>query len=463
MSGLAPVNENATWSADAEAHSCYMLQNGITHDEIPGYAGLHAGRRHRRQQRQRRGVSSSINATARNHIDLWMTGPFHAIGILRHNLATSGFGLCATRRTHRRRGAPAARSTSIRGIDTARPRPATPILFPGDGATVPLNRFVTEFPNPLTMCGWTGNAGLPLIAMMPNKVTNGDRDAHRPERPGRDLHPAQGQHRVRRHRQGDPRRRQRGGRDAPRHPRRRHLHARRVNSNGGSGTWSLHRRTTRRSGRCGATPSPSRPTRSRPPDGRSTSSRSIRSASSTARKGHGAAPSAGQTVRIKVAGRDVIALSANFVAVRPRRDRLHHGLQLHGEIARREHAQLQRPADSSPTRRSCRSSSGEMCLFSLVDVDVVIDVNGFYRTSARTAEFNPITPAASARHAQRRAQRLQGRRGTRGSASTGAVRRVRRSGVDAVSLNVTAIQGAGRRIPAGLPVRMPSERRDLAP
>ena len=28
-----------------------------------------------------------------------MTGPFHAIGILRHNLRTSGFGLCASNDT----------------------------------------------------------------------------------------------------------------------------------------------------------------------------------------------------------------------------------------------------------------------------------------------------------------------------------------------------------------------------
>ena len=40
-------------------------------------------------------VSSSIDADARSHIDLWMTGPFHAIGILRHNLRSTGFGLCA--------------------------------------------------------------------------------------------------------------------------------------------------------------------------------------------------------------------------------------------------------------------------------------------------------------------------------------------------------------------------------
>ena len=32
MSNLDPVSGNATWSAQAQAHSCYMLLNGIAHD-----------------------------------------------------------------------------------------------------------------------------------------------------------------------------------------------------------------------------------------------------------------------------------------------------------------------------------------------------------------------------------------------------------------------------------------------
>ena len=147
-----------------------MLQNGITHDEIPGATGLHPGRRHRRQQRQRR-RQQLVSATARNHIDLWMTGPFHAIGILRHNLGTSGFGLCADNDTPTPWHSGGTLDV-IRGIDYGIPRPTTPIVFPGDGATVPLHSFITESPNPMTMCGWTGTAGLPLIAMMPNDVTS---------------------------------------------------------------------------------------------------------------------------------------------------------------------------------------------------------------------------------------------------------------------------------------------------
>ena len=39
MSGLGPVTENTTWSAEGQAHSCYMLHNGISHDEVPGNPG----------------------------------------------------------------------------------------------------------------------------------------------------------------------------------------------------------------------------------------------------------------------------------------------------------------------------------------------------------------------------------------------------------------------------------------
>ena len=94
MSGVAPVTANSTWSAEAEAHSCYMLENGITHDEVPGATGYTPGG-DTAGNSGNVAVSSSFSATARSHIDLWMTGPFHAIGVLRHNLGTSGFGLCA--------------------------------------------------------------------------------------------------------------------------------------------------------------------------------------------------------------------------------------------------------------------------------------------------------------------------------------------------------------------------------
>jgi hypothetical protein len=168
MSGLDPVGADATWSSEAEAHSCYMLQNGISHDEVPGNPGYTFGG-DTAGNNGNVAVSSSVSATPRNHIELWMTGPFHAIGVLRHNLRTSGFGLCADANTSPWRSG--GTLDVLRGLDST-PRPAAPTVFPGNLSTVPLHSFVTEFPNPLTMCGWTGSAGLPLIAMMPSDVTS---------------------------------------------------------------------------------------------------------------------------------------------------------------------------------------------------------------------------------------------------------------------------------------------------
>ena len=82
MSGLGAVSENATWSSQAYSHGCYMLYNGIAHDEIPGKLGYTSGG-DLAGNNGNVAVSSSTTATARNHVDLWMTGPFHAIGVLR--------------------------------------------------------------------------------------------------------------------------------------------------------------------------------------------------------------------------------------------------------------------------------------------------------------------------------------------------------------------------------------------
>ena len=140
-------------SAGAQLHSCYMLYNGITHDEVPGLTG-YTPEGDAAGNSGNVAVSSAINTSARSHVELWMTGPFHAIGVLRPNLRSSGFGHCdlgrhtdvAFRRNARRASA---------GSSSA-PRPSNPILFPGNGTTTNLDRFVVESPNPLTYCGWTG-------------------------------------------------------------------------------------------------------------------------------------------------------------------------------------------------------------------------------------------------------------------------------------------------------------------
>ncbi|HEX2783333.1 MAG TPA: CAP domain-containing protein [Ilumatobacteraceae bacterium] len=170
MAGVAPVAEDPAMSSGAAAHSCYMLQNGVAHDEdpsLPGYTpeGDAAGRN------GDVAVSSVINTSERSHLELWMSGPFHAIGVIRPNLRSTGFGKCDRDSTPTPWHS-AATLDVIRGLDTSAPRPSEPILFPGNGTTTNLYRFVTESPDPLSFCGWTGPAGLPIIALMPETATN---------------------------------------------------------------------------------------------------------------------------------------------------------------------------------------------------------------------------------------------------------------------------------------------------
>jgi len=168
MAGVGPVSEDPAMSSGAAAHSCYMLYNGITHDEAPGLPG-YTPEGDAAGNNGNVAVSTQINTSARSHVELWMSGPFHAIGVLRPNLERTGFGKCDLDSTPTWHSG--ATLDVLRGLGST-PRPPYPILFPGDGTTTNLNRFIAESPNPLTFCNWTGVAGLPIIAMMP-EAANG--------------------------------------------------------------------------------------------------------------------------------------------------------------------------------------------------------------------------------------------------------------------------------------------------
>lgn len=165
MAALPPVVEDAALSYGSKLHSCYMLQNGITHAEQPGAPG-YTPEGNAAGQNGNVGVHSLAGTSERFFIELWMTGPFHAIGLLRPGLQRVGFGKCDNA------SAPLYRSAAtldvIRGLGAA-PALTSPVLFPGDGMTTSLDRFQVEAPNPLSFCGWpvNGGAGLPVLALMP--------------------------------------------------------------------------------------------------------------------------------------------------------------------------------------------------------------------------------------------------------------------------------------------------------
>lgn len=178
MSHLPPVTHDPALSnPGATNHSCYMLWHGISHDENPiykadptkpGYEYTPQGDASGRASNV--AISTNINATQRSFLELWMTGPFHAIGVLRPNLQRVGFGECRSAITPKWRSA--ATLNIISGLGPKVPQ-TEPILFPGNGTVTNLYRFVTESPNPVTLCGWSSStpAGLPVIAMMPEAPT----------------------------------------------------------------------------------------------------------------------------------------------------------------------------------------------------------------------------------------------------------------------------------------------------
>jgi hypothetical protein len=389
QSGLGAVTSNPWWSAGAVNHSCWMLLNGIAHDEQPGTPGYttsgdEAG------NNGNVAVSTNSLATARSHIDLWMSGPFHAIGLLRSSLRQAGFGICSS---------PPNPSTTawksgatldvLRGNDWSAPKPAEPVVFPGNGATTSLTRFVAESPDPRTFCGWGGrNVGLPLIALMPSRVTSAVASLSGPNGPVPTcvLHTANttgvassilgGDHAVV---------------VVPNAPLTTGKYTASVGSNGGNATWTFH--VDPNAALAPAGPDPAATTSLAAAAG----FRSItpfrfadsRSALGVTRL------QAGRPTRVKVAGQrglptDITAVSANFTVVGP--DGRGFLTAYNCSATRPTVSTLNyQPYDVVPNQAVIPLDRGDLCLYSMRNADVVIDVNGYVSPSA-TQRFVPVDP-----------------------------------------------------------------------
>ena len=167
-SGLDPVTEDSALTAGALKHSQYIVGNQtLVHDETDGGP-------YWTPEGDKAGNASNVAASGgttpdRQFIELFMTAPYHALGILRPGVERVGYARADDT------SKPSIKSAaSLDIISALSPRATvTPILFPGDGSTVPLDRFVAEHPDPRNSCGWAGQTvGLPLIAMLPEAATN---------------------------------------------------------------------------------------------------------------------------------------------------------------------------------------------------------------------------------------------------------------------------------------------------
>ena len=393
QSGLAPVVNNPAWSDGATNHSCWMLLNGIAHDETPGSPGYTA----EGDQAGNSGnvaVSSNSSATPRSHIDLWMTGPFHAIGLLRPSLSQAAYGMCASPpKPTRTPWKSAATLDVVRGNNWSAAKPATPVVFPGNGATTSLTRFIAETPDPRTFCGWgSQTVGLPLIAMMPSNVTDASATLVGPSGPLATcvLHKANTS----------------GTASAilgsdnavvvvPAAPLAKGTYTVSVDSDGGNANWSF---TVDPS--AALTPAPPAPPRPLGDTEALTSQMPFqaltpfRFADSRSNITLGRLP-ANQQVRVQIAGRsglpaDITAISANFTGV---------GASAAGYLTASNCAEINptfstlnfEADDGVPNQAIIPLSSGDLCLFSSEATDIVIDINGYVSPTASQV-FIPVAP-----------------------------------------------------------------------
>ena len=97
-------------------------------------------------------------------IDGWISAPFHRLAILNPGLHAAGYG------QYCQNGYCAAGLNLLTDMDEVPLRPRLlpkPIMFPPDGAELPLKSFEGEWPNPLTSCpGYAAPSGLGITLQL---------------------------------------------------------------------------------------------------------------------------------------------------------------------------------------------------------------------------------------------------------------------------------------------------------
>lgn len=160
LGNLPALTESPEWNSGCWFHSRYMVKNDLfdnLHSEDPSnrwytLEGLTAA------QSSDLLVSSSTGDTDQAAIDLWLSGPFHGIGILDPKLKQTGFN------SYRETGGSVAMGACldvIRGLSYSVPDSIYPIYWPGNDVEMPYTQFYGhEWPDPLTSCpGYTPPTG----------------------------------------------------------------------------------------------------------------------------------------------------------------------------------------------------------------------------------------------------------------------------------------------------------------
>jgi hypothetical protein len=169
LARLPAVTENPSFSDGDFKHARYMVINNIVdHTEVntnPGYTPEGAAAGLASNVMGARG-STSINFTDEQAIEVWMRGPFHAIGIIDPKLLQTGFGSYREIGDNTPSDVQMAAALDVnRGLGAIPGSVTFPVKWPSDSMVVNLKSYDGfENPDPLSSCpGYAAPTGLPII------------------------------------------------------------------------------------------------------------------------------------------------------------------------------------------------------------------------------------------------------------------------------------------------------------
>ena len=170
--GEPPVTEDPSLSAGDANHARYTVANGILchcEDSSKPYYTSSGAAAASASDIAAGSYEGYPGPTGFDNIDGWMSGPFHAAGIIDPSLLTTGYG--SYQDSNSSSGYTAAAALNVlTGRDNSYPDPwPSPIEWPGNGMTVPLSFFSNnEIPSPTSNCdsSYAYTDGLPIDLMV---------------------------------------------------------------------------------------------------------------------------------------------------------------------------------------------------------------------------------------------------------------------------------------------------------
>ncbi|MBP7963191.1 MAG: hypothetical protein KBG20_11615 [Caldilineaceae bacterium] len=186
LAGLPGVTENSAFTDGCFNHARYMVKTDhVDHAEVVGNPWYSEA-----------GNTAAVNSVlfvygdttiaTRTVFNSWMTGAFHGVSLIDPRWQTTGYGSFAEDVGTWKFG---ACMDVNRGLGNVPAGVTYPVLWPGNGTTIPVLRYVgPESPDPLTSCpGYTSPTGPPIYLLAGDGNTTPAVTAHTFQVDGGDL------------------------------------------------------------------------------------------------------------------------------------------------------------------------------------------------------------------------------------------------------------------------------------